>query len=1005
MPDLTDTFPPGRLKFGAPSSVRTAIRRPRLDRLLSELFDSHSVVEIAAAAGSGKTTQAGLYAVSSGRRVAWLTLDRADRSGQELVSDLARALAGIAGGTTTAARDVLSRSGVLPEAAASAVADDVAGVETLVVIDDAHETAGSATAAAALAAFLHHLPDRMRVLLLTREHLPLQQRTGNRGIARLDTSALNLSRDETAQFVARLGRADQDPEQIRRSTAGWVTGVCLVARSGLGSQYDARVVSEYLCRQVLDQLPDAERRFLVDTSVADDAVSMELAVALYGRSAPELWTAVLARQLPATTTTETTISYQPLFRTLLRQQLADSEPGRLHQVRERYARYLASVGRFEDATEVWLALGRHEEAIEPARSALPGLLDRSDWSAVLRWVGSFDEHLVQSDVALLGAYLRAMFGLGQVGRTRDLVRRLEREGRLGAAIKRDPSLLAVAAWAMQVYPREALDLLDKHVGDSRAEVIRYTTEVVIGDRPVDPPDRPDAGFERHLSWGLYLQGRLDELAKLRSPGDESPVVNPNLLLAPAVRLEFDEAARLWALMPPEIHEHPHTGFVGGLLDLTSGDVGRAREQFRKAAAKGRRWRYSLSHVYEIYLAYAELLDDGPAAAIDKLEPQLDQMRRTGQRAYVETVQCILGMAYLCASRDSDARQMLRDVTASMTRSRRQLMLPLTAALLSEAQARGGEDAAAQESAALAYQVSQATGNLSALVRAVRMFPGIRQRETERNPQAGHWARLIVTPSSRSAEPMPRRRDHEAITAVLQPFGRDCDLFIDGRAVGIGRTKLVELMAGLALHPHGIDRDELRQRLFPDTDQHNGGNRFRQLTHKLRTRTGLGLERREHKVVLPEGVSLVANDIESEWILSTASSTTGSERANRLEAALGLVTGVYLERSSQPWVEERRDYLSLIYEEARLELATLRLELGDPDSARDVCETVLATNRYSDSAYRLLARIEQRAGTPQSVSRVRRRAAEALGEVGLFPGDARLLFRTGRSVPSRVPDRH
>jgi LuxR family transcriptional regulator, maltose regulon positive regulatory protein len=176
--DPGGTHSPDRLKFSVPGSARTAIRRPRLDRLLSELYDTHSIVEIAAAAGSGKTTQAALYSVRSGRRVAWLTLDRADSSGPRLVSSLASALGCVIEATNSAAWDVLSPNGTA-EAVAAAVAEAAVGIETLVVLDEVWEATRSPAAEAALAAFLQHMPDQMHLLLLTREHLPLRRRDGD----------------------------------------------------------------------------------------------------------------------------------------------------------------------------------------------------------------------------------------------------------------------------------------------------------------------------------------------------------------------------------------------------------------------------------------------------------------------------------------------------------------------------------------------------------------------------------------------------------------------------------------------------------------------------------------------------------------------------------------------------------------------------------------------------------------------------------------------------------
>ena len=58
---------PLRHRFEAPGVPRGSIERPRLDRLLTELFDTYSIVEIVAAPGSGKTVEAQLYARACGR--------------------------------------------------------------------------------------------------------------------------------------------------------------------------------------------------------------------------------------------------------------------------------------------------------------------------------------------------------------------------------------------------------------------------------------------------------------------------------------------------------------------------------------------------------------------------------------------------------------------------------------------------------------------------------------------------------------------------------------------------------------------------------------------------------------------------------------------------------------------------------------------------------------------------------------------------------------------------
>ena len=228
-----------------------------------------------------------------------------------------------------------------------------------------------------------------------------------------------------------------------------------------------------------------------------------------------------------------------------------------------------------------------------------------------------------------------------------------------------------------------------------------------------------------------------------------------------------------------------------------------------------------------------------------------------------------------------------------------------------------------------------------------------------------------------------------------PFGSDRDLELDGRRLGIGRLKIIELAAFLALHPHGVPRSEIARQLFPDSEPGHAGNHFRQVTHKFRVSTGIPVIRRyPNLVALPDSVRLGSADAELESALAPAGS---GDRTGTLAAALGQVQGRYLEDSPLPWAEQRRYRVDVVEEEARLTLARQLAEQGQQPAAREQCELTLTRNRYSDPAYRLLFSIERSTGTEVSCMAVYRRAAEALREIGLAPGDARRLFLVGSPV--------
>src|SRR5262249_43071204 len=160
-------------------------------------------------------------------------------------------------------------------------------------------------------------------------------------------------------------------------------------------------------------------------------------------------------------------------------------------------------------------------------------------------------------------------------------------------------------------------------GDQRAEVVRYMTETTTGSRPTTPPVVDDFGdVERLLSWGLFLQGRLRDLARLETTDSDAPVLNPNVVLAPAFRDQADVARALWLRVPPEIRERPPSRFIEAMLDLASGERTVALDHLRRAQADSQRSGFSLGPVYEIFIGYVLLADEAPDAAIEELLPIL-----------------------------------------------------------------------------------------------------------------------------------------------------------------------------------------------------------------------------------------------------------------------------------------------------------------------------------------------------------------------------------------------
>src|SRR6202012_1148972 len=176
-----------------------------------------------------------------GRQLAWLTMDRSDVSPSGLLFGLAVALGPLAGDAATVMRHTLQTTGTAEEAAAI-LASAAGGADALLVIDECQEIAASPEAASALDTFLEYVPERMRVLLLAREELPwpLQKRYIHGQIAQITDSALSLTQEETAEYVAQLSGSLEFSDRIYASTGGWVAGVALAARFGVENEPNFR---------------------------------------------------------------------------------------------------------------------------------------------------------------------------------------------------------------------------------------------------------------------------------------------------------------------------------------------------------------------------------------------------------------------------------------------------------------------------------------------------------------------------------------------------------------------------------------------------------------------------------------------------------------------------------------------------------------------------------------------------------------------------------------------
>ena len=216
----------------------------RRDRLIEELdkASQRPVTLIAAPAGYGKSTAVAQWLSSMSRptNIAWVSLDTSDNDPVRLWTHIATALdrvgcviaRDIAGFVASGSHDVLTA--VLPKIIAG-MAELDAGVTLF--IDDFH-IVRSAACAAHIDFLIQHLPEQVRLVLLTRADPTLRlgrlRAAGQLSEIRADDLAFDTT--EAASLLTSDGvhlSADSVDELMRR-TEGWPAGLYLAALSLVG---------------------------------------------------------------------------------------------------------------------------------------------------------------------------------------------------------------------------------------------------------------------------------------------------------------------------------------------------------------------------------------------------------------------------------------------------------------------------------------------------------------------------------------------------------------------------------------------------------------------------------------------------------------------------------------------------------------------------------------------------------------------------------------------------
>jgi LuxR family maltose regulon positive regulatory protein len=262
-----------------------------------------------------------------------------------------------------------------PVSAGPVTAGPVTAAPVMVVLDC--EAGISAAVAEDLDRLLRRSGGVLRLVVATRVDpvLPLHRYRLAGTVAEIRIADLAFTSDEARGLIGKAG-ADLSEAALQRivdHTQGWGAGLRFAAaaldrqadkeRAAMDFCGDSGDVAEYLIAEVLDVQPAGGRQLLLDTSIVD-VLRPGLSEALAGPQAQRALASLVRGNafLDEVPDAPGLYRYQPLFRELLRAQLAFESPLRVSELHRAAAGWMAGHGLVEEAVRHCAAAGDWEGA-------------------------------------------------------------------------------------------------------------------------------------------------------------------------------------------------------------------------------------------------------------------------------------------------------------------------------------------------------------------------------------------------------------------------------------------------------------------------------------------------------------------------------------------------------------------------------------------------------------------------------------------------------------------
>jgi DNA-binding SARP family transcriptional activator len=934
----------------------------RLDALMNRLWGRRLGL-VVAPAGSGKTTLMARFVSTSGVPTAWYRSESWDAGEDHLLRNLARAFAGILGDSARDWRTVEDASSSL---------EHWAGERMLLVIDDAHAIAGT-PAEGALERFIDYAPPSLLTLVASRTPpgFNLSRLRVSGALGEITGEDLRFRSWEVENLFREFYREPLPPvelAELARRTEGWAAGLQLFHLATSGKSPAERVqvlralgggsrpVREYLARNVLAELPESFRRFLIESCVLGR---------LSGR--------ICDRFLNRTGSDE--VLQELERRQIFTSALGDTGDYRYHEVLRSHLEHVL----VEEMGEAALRVRYHDAGVVlEQHAAIPEAVHAycraEDWASVDRIVGGNGAELAQGT----GVWIDAL---------------------PPAILEHDPWLLLASARRHRAEGRwrtaiETYQMAERGFGSSEAMHVcrreRQTLVAWLTPVPTHPIDsigllrlavsRDPMAVQSQLIGRTSAQARLvsglaalvagDVIAAKRlltlvaESTDASDVLTAGATLGAAIAsLLTGEEEGLAALEHAvESADGLGLGFMARLgracmaMGLRTGSAAEAAAVRAACERIGDEWGAAVAGLFEGWSAV--LADDDSGVADRLLAAAAGEFHNLGAGVLEAWARALRSLA-LARKLDPEAQ---------------------ISALRAEALA----NTAGAEGARLIVYLALAQADPGRKAQYVQLAQGAQARTG-----------LSVD----AVQGQQKRPDVTQPPLTIRCFG-EFQVSVNGRSLDMRTMKprtraLLRRLSADAGSP--VHREVLEEALWPEANGESSARNLHVAVSSLRQALEPGVARgasslviREgdsYRLVLPPGshVDLHAFELELERCRRARLSRDLEIAVEAFRRCNEIGLGELLPADgSAAWVVDRRRRARTALIEASQHLARLLLAAAKPPLAIEICVAGLAADRYDDALWRLLIEAREKAGDKVAARRAAADYRRMLSELGIGP---------------------